>query len=50
VSIDHCYKLVGLLRTHWRGLSGGPEAWQMIERFFAELKEKSRPCGRSSHA
>jgi hypothetical protein len=23
VSIDLCYKLVGLLRTHWRGLSGG---------------------------
>jgi len=23
VSIDHCYKLVGLIRSHWRGLSGG---------------------------
>ena len=23
VGIDECYKLVGLIRTHWRGLSGG---------------------------
>ena len=28
VPIDECYKLVGLIRTHWRGLSGGTEAWR----------------------
>jgi hypothetical protein len=41
VSIDECYKLVGLLRTHWRGISGGSEVWGEIERFFADLKKRS---------
>lgn len=41
VPIDECYRLVGLIRTHWHGLSGGSEMWEVIERFFAELKEKS---------
>jgi len=40
--IDECFKLVGLIRAHWRGLSGGAEVWREIEQFFAELKEKSR--------
>ena len=26
--IDECYKLVGLIRANWRGLSGGTEVWQ----------------------
>lgn len=39
--IDECYKLVGLIRAGWRGLSGGTEVWQSIEGFFAELKVKS---------
>ena len=36
--IDECYRLVGLIRTTWRGLSGGPEVWARIEEFFNELK------------
>jgi hypothetical protein len=44
VGIDECYKLVGLIRTHWRGLSGGQAAWDEIGRFFAGLK------GRQTHA
>jgi hypothetical protein len=39
--IDECYKLVGLIRTHWHGLSGGSEMWEAIGKFFAELKEKA---------
>lgn len=39
--IDACYGLVGLLRTHWRGLSGGPAAWAAIARFFDELQERA---------
>ena len=35
VGIDECYKLVGLIRTHWRGLSGGQAVWDEIGRFFA---------------
>jgi Family of unknown function (DUF5947) len=38
VPIDECYKLVGLIRTHWRGLSGGTELWREIARFFSALK------------
>jgi hypothetical protein len=37
VPIDRCYALVGLMRTRWHGLSGGEEAWQAIENFFAGL-------------
>jgi Family of unknown function (DUF5947) len=36
--IDECYKLVGLIRANWKGLSGGSEVWVEIGRFFAELK------------
>lgn len=41
VPIDECYKLTGLIRTRWRGLSGGAEVWEEIERFFADLKQRS---------
>jgi hypothetical protein len=43
VPIDSCYRLVGTIRTHWRGLSGGSEVWQAIEGFFAELQAQARP-------
>ncbi len=39
--IDECFKLVGLIRAGWRGLSGGTEVWGEIEGFFAGLKQKS---------
>jgi len=39
--VDECFKLVGLIRTNWRGFSGGAEAWQKIHEFFRELKNKS---------
>jgi hypothetical protein len=29
---------VGTIRMHWRGLSGGQEAWDKIEGFFSYLK------------
>jgi hypothetical protein len=41
VPIDECFKLVGLIRTHWRGLSGGIEVWKQIALFFSELRKKS---------
>jgi len=37
VSIDRCYALVGIIRSQWKGLSGGTEVWESIERFFATL-------------
>lgn len=45
--IDHCYRLVGVIRTHWHGLSGGAEVWKQIDRFFAELKQA---CPEERHA
>jgi hypothetical protein len=39
VPIEDCYRLVALIRTHWRGLSGGSEVWDEIERFFSEERE-----------
>jgi hypothetical protein len=41
VPIDECYKLVGLIRSHWSGLAGGAEVWRHIAEFFAVLKTKS---------
>lgn len=36
--IDVCFELVGLIRVHWRGLSGGDEVWREINGFFTRLK------------
>jgi hypothetical protein len=50
VGIDQCYTLVGLVRTHWRGLSGGVKVWEEIGRFFTGLKARSSPTGAGTHA
>ena len=41
--IDECYRLTGLIRARWRGLSGGAEVWEEIDRFFADLGQRSIP-------
>ncbi len=38
VPIDDCYRLVGLVRLHWKGFDGGTEAWREIDAFFNELR------------
>ena len=48
--MDECYKLVGLIRTNWRGLSGGTEVWQEIGRFFTELRQKAAVVSEEPHA
>jgi hypothetical protein len=50
VGIDRCYELVGLVRTHWRGLSGGTEVWKQVGSFFTRLKERSGHRGGAAHA
>lgn len=40
--IDQCYELVGLIRTHWRGLSGGNDVWREIRAFFETMKGRAR--------
>src|SRR5207237_241218 len=42
VSVDQCYRLVGILRRSWRGFSGGEEVWERIGQFFSELKGGAR--------
>ena len=37
VPIDDCYELVGLIRSRWKGLAGGEEVWEAIDRFFEDL-------------
>ncbi|HKO96418.1 MAG TPA: DUF5947 family protein [Pyrinomonadaceae bacterium] len=39
--IDECYRLVGIIRAYWHGLSGGTEVWEAIGKFFNELKDKA---------
>ena len=46
VPIDECYALVGLIRTRWRGFTGGAEVWRELDRFFGDLDRRSRPVGR----
>ena len=41
--IDACYELVGLIRTHWRGLSGGEAVWRETRQFFVRLAQQSEP-------
>jgi Family of unknown function (DUF5947) len=48
--IDECYKLVGLIRAHWKGLSGGTEVWQEIGRFFDSLKQRATVMGEEARA
>lgn len=50
VPIDVCYKLVGLIRMHWRGLSGGTEVWKEIGGFFADLRSKAQVLTGETHA
>lgn len=42
VPIDDCFQLVGLIRTHWKGLTGGKEVWQELSAFFARLDTEGR--------
>ena len=43
VPIEDCYRLVALIRTRWRGLTGGREVWEELERFFAGLSQQAKP-------
>jgi Family of unknown function (DUF5947) len=42
VPIDLCFELIGLIRVHWRGFSGGDKVWEEVEKFFSKLRENAR--------
>ena len=41
--IDQCFRLVGIIRAGWKGLSGGTEVWQ-DDRRSSSLTSRSRPA------
>jgi len=48
--IDQCFKLVGIIRSQWRGFSGGTEVWQQIADFFADLRRDATVLGGAANA
>jgi hypothetical protein len=41
VPIDACYDLVGRIRVHWNGFSGGVAVQSEMDRFFVDIAAKS---------
>lgn len=41
VPIDECFRLVGLIRTQWKGFTGGKEVWRDIATFFDTLSARA---------
>jgi hypothetical protein len=39
--IDECYRLVGLIKSTWEGISGGAAIEKAVPTFFAELRVKA---------
>ena len=46
VPVDACYRLVGLIRTRWKGLAGGDEVWIELDEFFGELRRRGEATTR----
>ncbi len=42
VPIEDCYRLVAVIRTRWRGFTGGKEVWREIDEFFETLDGRAR--------
>jgi hypothetical protein len=41
VGVDECYALVAVIRTRWRGFTGGKEVWEAIRAFYADLDRRA---------
>lgn len=41
VPIDECYRLVGLVRVSWEGISGGTQIEAAVSGFFTQLQERA---------
>jgi len=42
VPIDDCFRLIALMQTSWVGITGGPDMWATVDRWFAELDALTR--------
>ena len=36
--LDECYRLVGMIKSRWSGISGGPELTATVHEFFQALR------------
>lgn len=43
--IDECFRLVGIIRSRWKGLSGGSEVAEAIDAFFRDLRARAEVVG-----
>lgn len=50
VPIDACYRLIGIVRRHWSGFSGGDELWNRVDAFFDALRRHSGAGRSAGHA
>lgn len=41
VPIDECYRLIGLIKSRWEGISGGAAIESAVPEFFAELRAQA---------
>jgi hypothetical protein len=42
--IDECYRLVGLIKAGWEGISGGAALERAVPEFFADLRTRMTPA------
>jgi hypothetical protein len=45
--IDDCYRLVGLIKSRWEGISGGAALEQAVPEFFAALRARTSAVSRT---
>jgi hypothetical protein len=50
IPIDRCYALVGLMRSHWRGIGGGPETELAISNYVSALRAEAGGSADAAHA
>jgi len=41
IPIDECFRLIGIIRTQWKGFSGGTVLWSEVAKFLEDLRRKS---------
>lgn len=45
--IDDCYRLVGLIKSRWEGISGGAALEQAVPEFFSVLRARTSAVSRT---